>query len=49
LLGLIRRGGLILLMGEEGVEEAVERVAREKVDAVIGEDVEGMVKRFSLK
>ncbi|RAK71217.1 uncharacterized protein BO72DRAFT_392558 [Aspergillus fijiensis CBS 313.89] len=37
-----------LLNGEEGVEEAVERVASEKVDAVEGEDVEGMVKRFGL-
>ncbi|KAF9885667.1 hypothetical protein FE257_012649 [Aspergillus nanangensis] len=35
-----------LLNGEEGVNEAVERVAREKVDVVEGEDVEGMVKRF---
>jgi hypothetical protein len=35
-----------LLNGEEPIEEAVERVAREKVDAVDGEDVDGMVKRF---
>lgn len=39
-------GWIDLVNGEEGVEEAVERVAREKVDAVVGEDVEGMVKRF---
>ena len=36
-----------LLNGDEGVEEAVERVAREKVDAVEGEDVKGMVKAIS--
>ncbi|KAI3109411.1 hypothetical protein CBS147333_5733 [Penicillium roqueforti] len=39
-------GWIDLVNGDEGVEEAVERVAREKVDAVVGEDVEGMVKRF---
>jgi hypothetical protein len=39
-------GWIDLVNGEEGVEGAVERVAREKVDAVVGEDVEGMVKRF---
>lgn len=39
-------GWLDLVNGEEGVEEAVERVARDKVDAVVGEDVDGMVKRF---
>lgn len=39
-------GWIDLVNGDEGVEEAVERVAREKVDAVQGEDVEGMVKRF---
>jgi hypothetical protein len=39
-------GWIDLVNGEERVEEAVERVAREKVDAVVGEDVEGMVKRF---
>lgn len=39
-------GWIDLVNGAEGVEEAVERVAREKVDAVVGEDVEGMVKRF---
>jgi hypothetical protein len=39
-------GWLDLVNGEEDVSEAVERVAREKVDAVAGEDVEGMVKRF---
>lgn len=31
---------------EEGVQEAVERVVRDRVDAVDGEDVDGMVKRF---
>lgn len=39
-------GWIDLVNGEEGVEGAVERVAREKVDAVVGEDVEGMIKRF---
>ncbi|KAJ5542294.1 hypothetical protein N7535_004714 [Penicillium sp. DV-2018c] len=39
-------GWIDLVNGEEGVEEAVERVVREGVDAVVGEDVEGMVKRF---
>ncbi|KXG54083.1 Glycoside hydrolase, family 28 [Penicillium griseofulvum] len=39
-------GWIDLVNGEEEVEGAVERVAREKVDAVVGEDVEGMVKRF---
>ncbi|CAG8157249.1 unnamed protein product [Penicillium salamii] len=39
-------GWIDLVNGDEEVEEAVERVAREKVDAVQGEDVEGMVKRF---
>lgn len=36
-----------LLNGDEAVDEAVERVVREGVDAVEGEDVEGMVKRFT--
>ncbi|KAJ5143852.1 uncharacterized protein N7515_002639 [Penicillium bovifimosum] len=48
--GLLARadveGWIDLVNGEEGVEEAVERVARERVDAVVGEDVEAMVKRF---
>ncbi|KAL5363988.1 hypothetical protein BJX96DRAFT_127759 [Aspergillus floccosus] len=35
-----------LLNGEEPVDEAVERVARERVDAVEGEDVDAMVSRF---
>ncbi|RAL11656.1 uncharacterized protein BO97DRAFT_346567 [Aspergillus homomorphus CBS 101889] len=35
-----------LLNGDEEVEQAVERVVREKADAVEGEDVEGIVKRF---
>lgn len=37
-----------LLNGDEGIGEAVERVVRDRVDAVEGEDVEGMVKRFGL-
>jgi hypothetical protein len=37
-----------LLNGDEPIDEAVERVAREKVDAVEGEDVEGMIRRFNL-
>ncbi|GLA06542.1 hypothetical protein AnigIFM60653_007480 [Aspergillus niger] len=41
-------GWLDLLEGEEDVEVAVERVAREGVDAVEGEDVEGMVSRFGM-
>lgn len=36
-----------LLNGEEPVDEAVERVVREKIDTVEGEDVEGIVKRLS--
>ncbi|KAJ5963757.1 uncharacterized protein N7479_003633 [Penicillium vulpinum] len=39
-------GWIDLVNGEEVVEEAVGRVAREKVDAVAGEDVEAMIKRF---
>lgn len=35
-----------LVNGDEPVDAAVERVVREKVDAVEGEDVDGMVKRF---
>ncbi|GAQ43291.1 hypothetical protein AtubIFM55763_003387 [Aspergillus tubingensis] len=41
-------GWLDLLEGEEDVDVAVERVAREGVDAVEGEDVDGMVRRFGL-
>ncbi|PKY02835.1 NAD(P)-binding protein [Aspergillus campestris IBT 28561] len=41
-------GWVDLLAGEEDVEGAVERVARGGVDAVEGEDVEGMVRRFGL-
>ncbi|CEL01256.1 Putative NAD dependent epimerase/dehydratase family protein [Aspergillus calidoustus] len=37
-----------LLSGEEDIEKAVERVAKEGFDAVVGEDVEAMVKRFGL-
>ncbi|KAJ5938602.1 hypothetical protein N7466_001736 [Penicillium verhagenii] len=39
-------GWFDLVNGSVDVEEAVERVANEKVDAVVGEDVDGMVKRF---
>ncbi|KAL4888956.1 NAD(P)-binding protein [Aspergillus ambiguus] len=35
-----------LLNGEEPVDDAVERVARDKVDAMEGEDVDGMIARF---
>ena len=37
-----------LLGGEEPVDEAVERVARDKIDAVGKEDVDGMIKKFNL-
>ncbi|KAE8148033.1 NAD(P)-binding protein [Aspergillus avenaceus] len=40
------RGWYDLLNGEEAVDEAVDRVVREKVDVVEGEDVGAMVKRF---
>lgn len=40
------RGWIDLLNGENGVDEEVERVVKHKVDAVDGEDVQGMVKRF---
>ncbi|KAJ5776910.1 hypothetical protein N7520_000156 [Penicillium odoratum] len=39
-------GWIDLVNGDVDVEEAVERVANEKIDAVQGEDVDGMVKRF---
>jgi hypothetical protein len=39
-------GWIDLVNGDVPVEEAVEKVAKEKIDAVEGEDVEGMVKRF---
>lgn len=39
-------GWIDLVNGDVGVEEAVERVVREKIDAVEGEDVDEMVKRF---
>ncbi|KAJ5105580.1 hypothetical protein NUU61_002927 [Penicillium alfredii] len=35
-----------LVNGDLPVEQAVERVAKEKIDAVEGEDVDGLVKRF---
>lgn len=39
-------GWIDLVNGDVPVEEAVEKVAKGKIDAVEGEDVEGMVKRF---
>ncbi|KAJ6108508.1 hypothetical protein N7523_009831 [Penicillium sp. IBT 18751x] len=39
-------GWIDLVNGDVPVEEAVEKVAKEKIDAVEGEDVEGMIKRF---
>jgi hypothetical protein len=39
-------GWIDLVSGDVPVEEAVEKVVKEKIDAVEGEDVEGMVKRF---
>ena len=39
-------GWIDLINGDVPVEEAVEKVATEKIDAVEGEDVDGMVKRF---
>lgn len=39
-------GWIDLVNGDIPVEEAVEKVAKEKIDSVEGEDVEGMVKRF---
>ncbi|PIG84037.1 NAD dependent epimerase/dehydratase family protein [Aspergillus arachidicola] len=35
-----------LINGDEPIDDAVERVVREKVDVVEGEDVDAMVKRF---
>jgi nucleoside-diphosphate-sugar epimerase len=43
------RGWIDLLGGEVDVAEAVERMLREGVDCVEGEDVEEMVKRYPLK
>jgi len=40
------RGWIDLLEGEEAVGEAVERVGREGVDCVEGENVEAMVERY---
>ncbi|KAJ9198254.1 hypothetical protein DTO166G4_6584 [Paecilomyces variotii] len=40
-------GWIDLMEGDEPVDEAIERVVREKIDAVEGEDVEAMIKRFS--
>ena len=40
------RGWIDLVNGENGVDGEVERVVKDKVDAVDGEDVQGMVKRF---
>ncbi|KAL4944778.1 hypothetical protein BDV06DRAFT_209999 [Aspergillus oleicola] len=42
------KGWLDLLGGEEKIDDAVERVVRDKVDDVEGEDVGAMVKRFGL-
>ncbi|KAJ5569762.1 uncharacterized protein N7459_009192 [Penicillium hispanicum] len=39
-------GWIDLVNGDVPVEEAVEKVATQKIDAVEGEDVDGMVKRF---
>ncbi|KAJ5804985.1 hypothetical protein N7474_010872 [Penicillium riverlandense] len=39
-------GWIDLINGDLPVEEAVEKVAKEKKDAVEGEDVDGMVKKF---
>lgn len=36
-----------LLNGDEPVDQAVERVVREKVNTVEGEDVEAMIRRLS--
>ena len=41
-------GWFDLLGGDEEINHAVERVARDKVDAVDGEDVEAFIKKFSL-
>ena len=40
------QGWYDLLGGEEPVDEAVERVVRDKVDAIEGEDVEAIYSRF---
>lgn len=42
------RGWADLLGGEENIEDAIDRVVKDKIDVVEGEDVEGMIKRFSL-
>ncbi|KAL4914708.1 hypothetical protein BDW62DRAFT_219892 [Aspergillus aurantiobrunneus] len=42
------KGWIDLLGGEEKIEDAVERVVREGVDTVEGEDVDALVKRFEL-
>ncbi|OKL57410.1 hypothetical protein UA08_07651 [Talaromyces atroroseus] len=41
-------GWIDLLGGQEPVDEAVERVAKGKIDAIGDEDVEGMIKKFGL-
>lgn len=41
------QGWIDLLNGDEPIDEAIERVVQEKIDAVEGEDVEAMIKRFS--
>ncbi|KAL4987289.1 hypothetical protein BDW68DRAFT_161457 [Aspergillus falconensis] len=42
------RGWFDLLGGEEEIKDAVERVVRDGIDVVEGEDVDAMVKRFGL-
>ena len=46
LLDGTKGGWLDLLEGEERVQEAVERVEREEVDCVEGEDIEDMISRY---
>lgn len=41
------RGWYDLLNGDEPIEQAVERVAKNKEDAIEGEDIEAMIKRWS--
>ncbi|KAL8654076.1 MAG: hypothetical protein Q9226_003574 [Calogaya cf. arnoldii] len=41
------RGWLDLLQGEEAITDAVERVIRDKIDCVEGEDVESMIQQYS--
>jgi hypothetical protein len=41
------QGWYDLLNGDEPIEQAVERVAKEKVDAIEGEDVDAIIQRWS--